>query len=67
MCQNVTASEKQTHNVTTFDTVRRGQFVSACITGTGGFRSLAFGLIFGMLASFTADCGSEIPCTTEVR
>jgi len=47
--------------MSTFDTVRRGQFVSACITGTGGFRSLAFGLIFGMLVSFMADCVSEIP------
>jgi len=53
--------------MSTFDTVRRGQFVSACITGTGGFRSLAFGLIFGMLVSLMADCVSEIPCVTAVK
>lgn len=53
--------------MSTFDTVRRGQFDSACIIGTGGFRSLAFGLIFGMLVSFMADCVSEIPCVTAVK
>lgn len=51
----------------TFDTVRSGQFDSACIIGTGGLRSLAFGLTGGILVSFMGDCGSESPCTSAVR